>query len=53
MCGRDKLSDLRKAECDAVYVTNMSFVSDLNIMVSTVIKVIKREGNAEYKETIT
>ena len=53
VCGRDKLSDLRKAECDAVYVTNMSFVSDLNIMVSTVIKVIKREGNAEYKETIT
>ena len=53
VCGRDKLSDLRKAECDAVYVTNVSLLTDLNIIISTIIKVIKREGNAEYEETIT
>lgn len=53
VCGRDKLTALRKAECDAVYVSNMSFVIDLNIITLTIIKVIKSEGNTEYEEGIT
>lgn len=53
ICGRDNLSDLRKAECDAIYVTNMSFLSDFNIILSTIIKVIKKEGASGCERTIT
>ena len=43
VCGRDKLSDVRKAQCDAVYVKNISFAVDVKILFATVSKVVKRE----------
>ena len=43
ICGRDKLSDKRKAECDAIYVENISFIVDAKIFFATLFKVIKKE----------
>ena len=53
VCGRDRLSDLRKAECDAIYVSNMSFVGDLYIVLTTVKGVIKRDGINDLDKTVT
>ena len=53
VCGRDQLDDFRKAECDAIYVTNMSFVCDLNIMLSTVTGVLKKDGIKDFRKTVT
>ena len=53
VCGRDDLDDIRKAECDAIYVTNMSLVSDLNIMLSTVKGVVKSDGIKDFRKTVT
>ena len=44
ICGRDNLDDIRKIECDTVYVSNINFISDVNIIVATMIGVIKKEG---------
>lgn len=43
ICGRDNLSDARKAECDAIYVENISFTVDARIFFATLSRVIKRE----------
>ena len=43
VCGRDKLSDKRKAECDAIYAENVSFSVDVKIFFATLLRVIKKE----------
>lgn len=43
ICGRDKLSDERKAECDAIYAENISFEVDIKIFFATLLRVIKKE----------
>ena len=43
ICGRDKLSDVRKAECDAIYAENMSFIIDTKIFFATLMRVIKKD----------
>ena len=43
ICGRDMLSDVRKAECDAIYVENISFTVDAKIFLATMLRVINRE----------
>jgi O-antigen biosynthesis protein WbqP len=43
VCGRDSLSDERKAECDAIYAENISFLVDVKIFMATLLKVIKKE----------
>ena len=53
VCGRDRLSDNRKAECDAIYVSNMCFSCDLYIIVSTVCGVLKKDGISDSQKTIT
>ncbi len=53
VCGRDRLDDIRKAECDAIYVSNMSFVCDLHIIFTTVRGVLKREGINDLTKTVT
>ena len=53
VCGRDDLDDIRKAECDAIYVTNMCLVCDLNIMLSTVKGVVKSDGIKDFRKTVT
>ena len=52
-CGRDKLDDIRKAECDAIYVSNMCFICDLRIIFSTVQGVIKKDGINDLAKTVT
>ena len=44
ICGRDKLSDIRKAECDMIYVNNISLAFDFRILIETIFGVIKKEG---------
>ena len=53
VCGRDNLEDIRKAECDAIYVTNMCLICDLNIMLSTVKGVIRKDGINDPSKTVT
>lgn len=53
VCGRDRLSDDRKAECDAIYVSNMCFSCDLYIIVSTVRGVMKKDGINDSEKTLT
>ena len=53
VCGRDKLDDIRKAECDAIYVSNMCFICDLRIIFSTVQGVIKKDGINDLAKTVT
>lgn len=53
VCGRDRLDDFRKAECDSIYVENMSFVCDLNILLTTVTGVIKKDGINDFGKTVT
>ena len=43
ICGRDKLSDIRKAECDAIYAENISFTVDVKILLATLMRVIKKD----------
>jgi len=43
ICGRDNLSDIRKAECDAIYVENISLKNDIKIFCVTLKRVFKRE----------
>ena len=47
ICGRDDITDLRKIECDAIYVNNISFLNDLKILKSTILNVIRRDGNID------
>jgi len=49
--GRNSLSWEQKFEMDVWYVENMSFALDLNILWLTVVKVLKREGVNQSKET--
>ena len=44
ICGRDRLSDARKLECDIVYTENMCLINDLKILNKTVSKIIKGDG---------
>lgn len=44
VCGRDRLSDNRKAECDIIYVKNMHFSSDVRILAGTLAKVFSSDG---------
>ena len=44
ICGRDNLWGIRKAECDAIYVSNLSLALDLNILFSTVYRVFSKDG---------
>ena len=53
VCGRDRLDDFRKAECDAIYVSNMCFICDLSIMLTTVKGVIKKDGINNLDKTVT
>ncbi len=38
VCGRDNLTDARKAECDILYARNMNLLTDAKIIVQTISK---------------
>ena len=44
ICGRDRLSDQRKAECDAIYSNNINFITDLIIIKKTISNVMSKDG---------
>ncbi len=50
--GRDELDDFLKIECDAMYADNVSFKTDLDIALKTVINIFKREGIADKGESV-
>ena len=51
VCGRDRLGDLRKVECDAIYASNSSFFCDMYIVLATVIGVLRRDGINDLSKT--
>ena len=53
VCGRDRLTDARKAECDEIYVSNMSLFCDLYIIFATVRGVLKKDGINDLAKTVT
>ena len=53
VCGRDRLEDIRKAECDLIYVSNVCFVCDIYIFFMTVKGVIKKDGVNDLAKTVT
>lgn len=53
ICGRDNLSNIRKAECDAIYVSNMCLQCDVKILIATVCRVVSKDGITEYQKTVT
>lgn len=44
ICGRDRLSNERKLECDVIYAENMCLINDIKILKGTVFKIIKGDG---------
>lgn len=42
--GRDEISIVKKAEFDAEYVENITFIMDMKIFLLTILKVIKKDG---------
>ena len=44
ICGRDRLSNERKLECDVIYIENLSFINDIKIFKATISKIINGEG---------
>jgi len=44
ICGRDRLSNSRKLECDIIYKENICFATDLKILRGTVTKILKGDG---------
>ena len=53
VCGRDNLSGIRKAECDAIYVTNMSLLCDINILIATIFRVVSKDGISDDGKRVT
>ena len=53
ICGRDRLNDVRKAECDAIYVENVSFSTDIRILLRTILRVLDKDGNYDKEKTVT
>ncbi len=44
ICGRDRLSNERKLECDVIYTQNMCLSNDFKILTTTLLKIIKGDG---------
>ncbi len=49
--GRDELEDILKIECDAMYVDNLSFKTDLDIAFKTIVNIFKSEGISDKGES--
>jgi O-antigen biosynthesis protein WbqP len=50
ICGRDRLSDIKKVECDAIYVENISFACDIQIVITTLWRVFSKDGVKDGKK---
>ncbi len=51
--GRNTISWEKKFEWDVFYVENLSFFLDVKILISTIVKVVKREGISAENQTTT
>lgn len=50
--GRDSVQNDAKAHFDSIYAKNVSFRTDLTIFFKTILKVVKKDGIVEKKETV-